>query len=159
MSVPFSRARVRLLGSGMAVLPTLTFVLALGYALLASLLGLTLVRGRREQRRGREQRSVAAGAWPTVDVVVPARNEASTLPATLASLLAQDYPGTFTLWIVDDRSEDGTADVVRTVGKRDQRVRLVSVRTPSRRMAPKVHAVACGIAAGSAPWIDRKSVV
>ena len=138
---------VRLLGSGMALLPTLTFVLALGYALLASLLSLALLGGRRERRRA------APRVWPPVDLVLPAHNEASTLPAALASLLAQDYPGDVTLWVVDDRSDDGTADVVRAVAEHDPRVRLVSVRTPSRRMAPKVHAVACGIAAGSAPWI------
>ena len=131
----------------MALLPPLTFVLALGYALVASLLGLTLLRRGRERHRG------PVRAWPAIDVVVPARNEAAALPATLASLLAQDYPGGFTLWVVDDRSDDGTADVVRAAADGDPRVRLVSVRAPSRRMAPKVHAVACGIAAGSAPWI------
>jgi len=35
--------------------------------------------------------------WPTVAVVVPARNEADSLPATLPVLLAQDYPGEFRL--------------------------------------------------------------
>jgi hypothetical protein len=31
--------------------------------------------------------------WPSVCVVVPARDEAAVLPAALPSLLAQDYPG------------------------------------------------------------------
>ncbi|WP_240797247.1 hypothetical protein [Streptomyces sp. F001] len=31
--------------------------------------------------------------WPDVCVVVPARDEAEVLPASLPSLLAQDYPG------------------------------------------------------------------
>src|SRR3954470_1547863 len=31
--------------------------------------------------------------WPRVTAVVPARDEAETIGATVASLLAQDYPG------------------------------------------------------------------
>ncbi|HIK03130.1 MAG TPA: glycosyltransferase [Trichormus sp. M33_DOE_039] len=46
---------------------------------------------------------------PTVCVVVPARNEAELLPITLRSLLLQDYPGEFHIFLVDDHSTDGTA--------------------------------------------------
>lgn len=89
-----------------------------------------------------------AGGWPSVDVVVPARDEAAALPGTLASLRAVDYPGPLAIYVVDDRSSDGTADVVRAAAAEDPRVRLVQVRTPSRRWAPKVHAVAQGLRAG-----------
>lgn len=41
-------------------------------------------------------------------VLVPARNEAATLPRTLPALLAQDYPGPWRVVLVDDRSGDGT---------------------------------------------------
>jgi hopene-associated glycosyltransferase HpnB len=54
--------------------------------------------------------------WPSVAVLVPARNEAAVLPATLPALLAQDYPGAWRLILVDDRSSDGTAEVARTCG-------------------------------------------
>ncbi len=53
--------------------------------------------------------------WPTVHVVVPARNEASMLPATLPVLLKQRYPGEFQIFLVDDQSRDGTADVARRI--------------------------------------------
>ncbi len=52
-------------------------------------------------------------SWPTVCAVIPARNEADVLPISLRSLLTQDYPGTFTIILVDDQSTDGTADVAR----------------------------------------------
>lgn len=55
--------------------------------------------------------------WPSVCAVVPARNEAASLPETLPSLLAQDYPGEWGVVVVDDRSEDGTAEVARKVGQ------------------------------------------
>jgi cellulose synthase/poly-beta-1,6-N-acetylglucosamine synthase-like glycosyltransferase len=90
----------------------------------------------------------ADGAWPSVDVIVPAHDEAAALPATLASLRSLAYPGSLSILVVDDRSTDGTAGVVRAAAAQDPRVRLVTVRTPSRRWAPKVHAVARGLAAG-----------
>ncbi|MGX5185092.1 glycosyltransferase [Streptomyces avermitilis] len=46
--------------------------------------------------------------WPSVGVVVPARDEAGVLPASLPSLLAQDYPGRAEIFLVDDGSSDGT---------------------------------------------------
>jgi len=52
---------------------------------------------------------------PSVRIVIPARNEADILPETLPSLLGQDYPGEFEIVIVDDRSEDGTAEVARDI--------------------------------------------
>lgn len=54
-------------------------------------------------------------AWPSVGVVVPARNEADVIARTLTSLLAQDYKGSFRIVLVDDQSSDGTADVARSV--------------------------------------------
>lgn len=56
--------------------------------------------------------------WPPVRIIVPARNEADVLPETLPSLLEQDYPGKFELVIVDDRSDDGTAEVAGEIAAR-----------------------------------------
>ena len=46
--------------------------------------------------------------WPSVQAVVPARDEADMLPQTLPSLLAQDYAGPLRVVVVDDHSTDGT---------------------------------------------------
>ena len=48
--------------------------------------------------------------WPGVVAVIPARNEAATIGEAVASLLAQDYPGAVNVIVVDDMSDDGTAD-------------------------------------------------
>ncbi|HEX4043007.1 MAG TPA: glycosyltransferase [Xanthobacteraceae bacterium] len=53
------------------------------------------------------------GPWPGVTAVVPARDEAESVGETVASLLRQDYPGPFTVIVVDDQSHDGTATVAR----------------------------------------------
>jgi hopene-associated glycosyltransferase HpnB len=55
-------------------------------------------------------------AWPSVAVVVPARDEAAMLPRTLPTLLAQDYAGPFRVVVVDDGSIDGTGDLARALG-------------------------------------------
>lgn len=55
-------------------------------------------------------------AWPSIAVVIPARNEADLLPVTLRSLLKQDYPGV-TVFLVDDHSTDGTSNVAQSVAQ------------------------------------------
>ena len=52
----------------------------------------------------------APARWPSVTAVVPARNEADVIAQSIAGLLRQDYPGTFRIVLVDDGSDDGTAD-------------------------------------------------
>jgi hopene-associated glycosyltransferase HpnB len=48
-----------------------------------------------------------------VAIVVPARDEAAVLPASLPSLLAQDYPGPAEIFLIDDGSSDGTGKLAR----------------------------------------------
>jgi hopene-associated glycosyltransferase HpnB len=47
-------------------------------------------------------------------VIVPARDEAETIAPVIASLLAQDYAGSFRVLLVDDDSTDDTAVRART---------------------------------------------
>lgn len=65
--------------------------------------------------------------WPDVCVVVPARDEASVLPASLPSLLAQDYPGRAEILLVDDGSTDGTGDLARELARRQDGLALTVV--------------------------------
>jgi hopene-associated glycosyltransferase HpnB len=51
-------------------------------------------------------------AWPTVVAVVPARNEA-TIQQAVTSLLQQSYPGEFSVIVVDDHSQDATAQLAQ----------------------------------------------
>lgn len=55
--------------------------------------------------------------WPSVAVVVPARDEAGVLPLSLPGLLAQKYPGPARVVLVDDHSSDGTGELARRLGE------------------------------------------
>ncbi len=65
--------------------------------------------------------------WPDVCMVVPARDEASVLPTSLPSLLAQDYPGRAEIILVDDGSTDGTGDLARELARRQDGLALTVV--------------------------------
>ena len=74
----------------------------------AAWVGLGVARGKFWDARADGLAEPApAGPFPTVHAVVPARNEADVIGRTLASLLAQRYPGRFTATVVDDHSDDG----------------------------------------------------
>jgi len=87
-----------------------------------------------------------------VSVIVPAKDEAKNIGAALATILAQDY-ARIEVIVVDDRSGDGTADVVRQVAARDGRVRLVQVRELPAGWFGKPHAMHVGAAEARGEWL------
>ncbi|NKQ53024.1 glycosyltransferase [Amycolatopsis sp. K13G38] len=89
--------------------------------------------------------------WPSVAVVVPARDEAEVLPTTLPTLLAQRYPGQARVILVDDNSGDGTGDLAR--GLAASAGLPLTVSTPGEPPAGwtgKLWAVAHGVAEAGA---------
>jgi len=51
--------------------------------------------------------------WPRVVAVMPARDEAQVVAASVGSLLRQDYAGRLEVIVVDDHSSDGTGALAR----------------------------------------------
>ncbi len=94
---------------------------------------------------------VSKGGWPSVAVIIPARDEASMLPTSLASILAQDYPGKHSVIVVDDQSSDGTPDAARGVATKDGReISIVTAKALPSGWTGKVWAQAQGIAKADA---------
>jgi len=88
--------------------------------------------------------------WPSVVAVVPARNEAHLVGAAIRSLLEQDYPGEFSVVLVDDHSSDGTAEVARGAARSAgaaERLEIVAARTLPAGWTGKLWALAEGVAA------------
>jgi len=85
-----------------------------GFVPLAVWLYLLLLRRGFWLLRERDSAAVAGPAvWPSVVAVVPARNEADVIQQSIGSLVGQDYPGPFHVVLIDDQSDDGTADLAR----------------------------------------------
>ena len=63
---------------------------------------------RTARKRGADDRA----PWPSVSVILAARNEAARLPGRVANLLEQRYPGPLEIIVVSDGSTDGTAEAV-----------------------------------------------
>jgi hypothetical protein len=65
---------------------------------------------------------------PLVSVLLTAYNREAHISASIESVLAQTF-GDFELLVVDDRSTDGTLEVVRSYEQLDPRVRVVANET------------------------------
>lgn len=82
------------------------------------------------------------GATPApVSVLIPARNEESSIEACLQRVLASEVVE-LEVVVLDDQSEDRTAQVVRDVAASDPRVRLKSARPLPSGWCGKQHACA-----------------
>lgn len=76
---------------------------------------------------------------PSVSVLIPARNEADNIRATLEHVMANRGVD-FELIVLDDASEDATAAVVQEFAERDRRVRLASAPPLPEGWCGKQHA-------------------
>jgi hopene-associated glycosyltransferase HpnB len=85
--------------------------------------------------------------WPCVAVVVPARNEADQIGASIGSLIKQDYGGPWTIILVDDESSDGTADIARRAlaDHCNERLKVVTSRALPAGWTGKLWAIKQGI--------------
>ena len=90
--------------------------------------------------------------WPRVTAIVPARNEAENIAKTVHSLAAQEYPGEFSIIIVDDHSEDGTAALAQKAASESgasQRVKIHSAASLSPGWTGKLWALNEGVQVAS----------
>jgi hopene-associated glycosyltransferase HpnB len=93
--------------------------------------------------------------WPSVGVIVPARDEAAVLPETLPTLLAQDYPGDLAVWLVDDGSTDGTGALARTLANGDGAcLTVLTAASPPPGWTGKLNAVQRGVESASAAGVE-----
>ena len=104
---------------------------------------LTLMRGMFWRTDIRLPGGADPSPWPSVAVVVPARDEAAVLSASLPSLVGQDYPGPVRVILVDDGSRDGTGDLV---AGRWPMVDVIRPGEPAPGWTGKVWALRAGLA-------------
>jgi hopene-associated glycosyltransferase HpnB len=98
-------------------------------------------------RTGTQLRPARHGRLPDVAIVVPARDEADVIGRSIASLLAQDYPGRLRVVLVDDGSSDGTAAIAAALVGAGQRLTVIAGAARPHGWAGKLWAVHQGVAA------------
>lgn len=113
---------------------------------LAAWLYLAFRHGRFWQADQRLDSTVAAPIdWPSVAIVIPARDEADVIGRAVASHMAQDYPGPMHVIVVDDRSTDATATAAReAAGATEDRLTVTTAPSLPPGWAGKVAAMAAG---------------
>jgi glycosyltransferase involved in cell wall biosynthesis len=131
-------------------------------ALCSATLGATWLYHTVAARRGLAQLSdlaqpqfaVPAGTTlPRVSIIVPARNEQAGIEAAVRSLLALDYPD-YELVVVNDRSEDGTLEILaRLQQEAGERLKVVTVQELPAGWLGKTHAMDCAAQAATGEWL------
>jgi len=89
---------------------------------------------------------------PLISICVPARNEERNIRACVENLLAQDYPS-FEVIVLDDRSSDGTAEILRQLAAQNDNLRIVSGSDLPAGWAGKPHALFQASAAARGNWL------
>ena len=89
--------------------------------------------------------SAELGEAPGVVAIIPARNEVLTVSRTVTSIFSQNYAGSVEVIVVDDNSNDGTADAAVSAAAGRRGFHLVSGRPLERGWTGKLWAVLQGI--------------
>jgi cellulose synthase/poly-beta-1,6-N-acetylglucosamine synthase-like glycosyltransferase len=134
--------------------------LVLGVAsILYVLLDLQLIRGLRQlEKKSTPETSrgtADTSSFPSITVLIAARNEETNLPKVLEALLGQDYPKEkFQVLVIDDRSEDGTATVLRRyVENYPEQIGFLRVEAVPPGISPKKNALMQGLERAQSEWI------
>lgn len=110
--------------------------------------GLWRVWRHRHRRTPNAGNTTTGASQESVSVIVAARDEEAGLPACLRALRCQEYTGDFEVIIVDDRSSDDTAGIVRRFAAQWPALHLVQIDGQTLR-CPKKNALAQGIESSS----------
>lgn len=102
--------------------------------------GLLALWARVVDRRPRTT-AIPDGRWPSISIIIAARNEARRLPARVANLLDQAYPGACEIIVVSDGSTDAPTAALAQFGPA---VRVIEVPAGGKPLA-----LNAGVAASS----------
>ena len=94
-------------------------------------------------------------AWPSITVVVPAKNEATAIEHSLRGLLASNYPH-LAIVAVDDRSTDTTGDIMDRIASEPDtrgRLRVLHVTELPAEWLGKPHAMALAATGIESDWL------
>lgn len=92
--------------------------------------------------------------YPSLCVVLGARDEERAVEASIESMVAQDYPGRLEVIAVDDRSTDRTGEILdRLAARHPGRLRMSNVGSLPAGWLGKTHALHVGAAEATGEWL------
>jgi glycosyltransferase involved in cell wall biosynthesis len=106
----------------------------------------------RELPRLKNFKPAADADCPAVSILFAARDEAEKLPAALETLRKIDYPQLETI-AVNDRSSDGTAQILSDAARRDRRLAMVNIEVLPGGWLGKPHALQRAFEASKSEWL------
>jgi glycosyltransferase involved in cell wall biosynthesis len=131
-----------------------TFVLGLTFvcAFLWLLNAIDIVRGVPKLPAISNVAPLVDADCPAVSIIFAARDEDEKLPGALQKFLALDYPR-YEVIAVDDRSEDGTAEILEGAALKDSRLKYVRVNSLPAGWLGKPHALQKAYEQASGEWL------
>ena len=110
-------------------------------------LGAEWFRGVRKVPVLRDVAEPVTTEYPSLSVVVPARDEERTVGESVRSMVAQEYPGSLEVVAVDDRSADRTGELLKSLRVEHPSIlRVLNVTQLPEGWLGKNHALALGAA-------------
>jgi cellulose synthase/poly-beta-1,6-N-acetylglucosamine synthase-like glycosyltransferase len=98
--------------------------------------------------RNKKRSKITHQSLPQVSIIIAARNEEKNIQQCVDKCVAQDYPSDkFEIIVVDDRSEDSTAQIVKSFATHYKNVRLINIAELPKEYinSGKKHALKKGI--------------
>ena len=89
---------------------------------------------------------------PSVSILVTARDEAKKLPQAIETFLALDYPD-YEVVAVDDRSEDGTREILEAAAKKNSRLKAIRVDALPEDWLGKPHGLQTAYENSRGEWL------
>jgi glycosyltransferase involved in cell wall biosynthesis len=89
--------------------------------------------------------------WPKISIIIPACNEAQSIGSAIQTRLNDDYPN-FEIVLIDDRSTDGTSEIIDKIASHDNRVRAIHIKELPDGWLGKLYAMHRGVQEARGEW-------
>jgi glycosyltransferase involved in cell wall biosynthesis len=90
--------------------------------------------------------------WPSISIVVAARNEEESIENATRSLLQQEYPK-YELMVVNDRSTDRTGEILQTLQQSHSELKSITIEELPNGWLGKCNALHQGAKAAKGDWL------
>lgn len=90
--------------------------------------------------------------YPLISVIITAKDEEDSLKKAINSRLETDYPN-IELIIINDRSIDKTAEIIKRISEKDKRVKIVNIEVLPDGWLGKLNALNEGVKLAKGDWL------